>query len=122
MTSHAGSMAVNQLIDVPYRPLGIDSAPTKHTWFAPSSGVLTPHSSSTSRSSTPFHTEHAWPAAPQLKPMVCLRRFSSLRLLPAHTSVTGISRAGIFTRSSIVKTLGASTTARMGVERLSSGF
>eukprot|EP00966_Prymnesium_polylepis_P196442 4552393-Prymnesium_polylepis.1 len=65
MTSHAGSMAVNQLIDVPYRPFGIFSTPTKHTWFAPCFGLLTPALISTSRSSTPFHTDVLTPAAPQ---------------------------------------------------------
>ena len=96
-------------IDVPYRPFGIDSFPTKHTWCAPCFGVLTPHLSSTSRSSTPFHTEQPWPAAPQLKPIVCAVRFSSFRRFPAHTSVIGISRAGIASRSSIVNVVGLST-------------
>ena len=57
----------------------------------------------------PFHTEVLTPAAPQLKPIVCLTRFSSLRRLPAQTRVTGSSRAGIASRSSIVKLLGVPT-------------
>eukprot|EP00972_Heterocapsa_arctica_P070583 10427915-Heterocapsa_arctica.AAC.1 len=40
-------------------------------------------------------------AQPQWKPMPFLIRFCSLRRLPAHCSVTGTLRVGIFTRSAI---------------------
>lgn len=52
------------------------------------------YSFSTSHSLAPFHTDVLSPAAPQLKPRVCLVAFCSLRRLPTHTRVTGTVREG----------------------------
>lgn len=48
-------------------------------------------------------------AAPQLNPMDCFTMFSSFRRLPAHTSVTGNSRARNRRMSFIVNDMGRFT-------------
>jgi hypothetical protein len=55
-----------------------------------------------SHSLTPVHSDVLTAHGPQLNPIDFLRMFSSLRRLPAHTSVTGSVTLGSATSSSIV--------------------
>ena len=75
----------------PSLPFGSSpSGPVKHTYWRSAVTSVTPHCLRSTCSGTPVHSELDRPAAPQLKPMVCLRMFCSLRRLPAHTTSTGV--------------------------------
>mmetsp|Transcript_69952 Transcript_69952/g.146244 ORF Transcript_69952/g.146244 Transcript_69952/m.146244 type:complete len:230 (-) Transcript_69952:136-825(-) len=113
-TSRSWSKAQPMSMEVPYSPVSpagsSPKGPAKCTYRSCLETLLMPRVFRTSHKRTPVQTLLATPPAPQLKPIVFLVMFCSLRRLPAQMKVTGKETTGPYlpaTKSSMTRCTGS---------------